>query len=140
MFCVFWMRFGKGFVAHLQSTDQVVVDFVFEEGLALSAFAGPAPHVLAVAGCFGLVQDGGTDDPHDGAKKKESDGEDGVIFGSLLSSLVATPSISDQDANGEEQGYAGYTKQKDLWPCLCTLGPRREVASWRYCFGGIEDC
>ena len=89
--------------AYLQSANQVVVDLVLEKGLALSTLTRPTPQVFALAAGFGLVQDGGADDPHDCAEDEEADGEHGVVSGSFLSALVAALAISCENTDGEDQ-------------------------------------
>jgi len=71
--------------------------------LTLATFARPSPNVFAIAACFGLMQNGGANDPHDCAEQEESNGKHGIVCSSFLSSLVTAFSICYQDADGEDQ-------------------------------------
>ena len=46
---------GEG-SAYLKSADEIVVDFILEEGSALVVVAGPAPHVLTIAIGFACME------------------------------------------------------------------------------------
>ena len=81
---------GKG--TYLEATDEIVMDFVLEEGAALVVIASPSPHVLPVTVGFTCVEDDGSHDPHDGAEDEEADSEGGVVdSGFLCPVMTASP-------------------------------------------------
>lgn len=87
----------------LKTADEAVGHIVLEEMSSLVVNTGPAPHVFVVVLCFALIEDGGTNSPHDNAKYEECDSEDGVVSGNLFSSMVTSSPVGDDDDNGHEQ-------------------------------------
>ena len=85
------MDWGRG--TYLKAADEVVVDFVLEEGAAPVVVASPAPHVLTVAVGFTGVENGGSHDPHDGAEDEEADCEGGVVDSGFLCPIVTASPV-----------------------------------------------
>lgn len=79
----------------LKAAGESIGDIVFEEMTPLVIHARPAPHVLAIALGFALVEDTGANCPHDDAENEEGDGEYGVVSGHLFCSPVTSTTISD---------------------------------------------
>jgi len=74
----------------LETADEFVGHVVLEELSSFVVFASPAPHVLTIALSLALVQNAGTNGPHDNAEDEEGNGEDGVVSCNLLCPLVAS--------------------------------------------------
>lgn len=89
--------------AYLKTADEAVGHVVLEQMSSLVVNTGPAPHVFVVVLCFALIEDSGTDTPHDDAKYEESDSEDGVVSGDLFSSMVTSSPVGHDDDDGHEQ-------------------------------------
>lgn len=76
--------------AYLEPAHERVGYVVLEQMTALVVYTRPSPHVFIAALRFTLIEDGGTDGPHDDAEDEESNGEDGVVSGDFLCSIVPT--------------------------------------------------
>ncbi len=115
------------------------MDVVLEELAALVVLAGPAPHVLAVAGGLAAVQDAGADEPHDDAEHEPADGEHGVVDGDFLGALVASSAVGEHDENGEQKRHAGDAEDDDLRPEFLLGCPGGEVVSVGEVGRRVED-
>lgn len=82
---------------HLKTTDKTVRNVILEEVSSLVVYTGPTPHVFVVAIRFALVEDGGSNSPHDDAEHEKGNGKDGVIRGDFLCLSMASFPVGDDD-------------------------------------------
>lgn len=73
----------------LQSADEVVLNFLLEEALALIVDAGPSPHVLIVGVVLRALKNSGGNAPHDKADNEEAHGKSRVVHRRLLGASVS---------------------------------------------------
>jgi len=83
------------------------MNLLLEELPSLVVLARPAPNILAVAVCLCAVEDAGTEGPHHVAEHEEANGEDGIVNGCLLRSLVTSFPVGPEDAHRECKRDAG---------------------------------
>lgn len=83
------------------------MNLLLEELPSLVVFARPAPKILAFAVCLCAVEDAGTKSPHDIAEHEETNGEDGIVDGCLLCSLVTSSPVGPEDEHRECKRDAG---------------------------------
>jgi hypothetical protein len=83
----------------LKTADKRVGNVIFEEVSSLVVNARPTPHVFIVVVRFTLIQNRGSNSPHDNAEDEESNGEDGVVSCHFLGSIVASSEVCDHDDN-----------------------------------------
>lgn len=69
-----------------------------------------------------------------------SDREHSVVCSDLLSSLVSSTTVGNEDDDASEQRNASHRKNEDLWPLFGVLSPRRHSAVLGEISGRIEDC
>jgi hypothetical protein len=109
---------------YLKTAHERVGNVIFEEVSSLIVNAGPTPHILVVVILFALIQDRGSNRPHDDAEDEESNGEDGVVGCHFLSSIVASSEVCDHDDNRHNKRDTGNGQDDDLRPDLGVFGPR----------------
>ena len=73
------------------------MNFLLKQSSSLVVVARPAPHILTVAVGSAGLQNGGCEDPHDGAKDKETNGIGRIVDCHLLRSSVSTSVVAPED-------------------------------------------
>jgi hypothetical protein len=86
-------------VTNLKFADESVVHLLRKELGAVVLNARPPPHVLIAAVVAGALQDAGRHGPHNHAEDEPADGKEGVVHTNLLSSAVASPTVTNEDDN-----------------------------------------
>ena len=125
--------------AYLKSAHKSVVDLVLEQLGAVVLHARPSPHVLVLAVIPTVLQDAGSQSPHDHADDEPADGEEGVVHAHLLGPPMSAAAIADEDEDADGEGDAGGGENELLWP---RVGFRRPWGHAVLCWeslGGVED-
>lgn len=112
---------------------------MFEDFFSLPVFTGPPPHVFAVAVAFTFIQHRGANYPHNSAEDEETNGESGVVDGSLFGSPMPTLPVRIQNTDRHSQRDACNAEYSDLRPGLLLRGPSWQLSSGRQILGRIED-
>jgi hypothetical protein len=125
--------------AYLETADKRIGNVILEEMSSLVVHARPAPHVFVVVLRFTLVENSGTDCPHDDAEDEKANGEDGIVSCDFLGSIMASSEVCNHNNDGHDERDTGDGEDDNLRPDLGIFGPWRKVVSWCKGLCGVED-